>query len=305
MQANAQLEESLQKLVERFRALTAKHFQELKPIGDASTEIEPIAEQDRGSFLCHLKRLSAAIISVRKNPNNSPPVRDLPVPPYDLFLPFRSETAAGNDASVWAKAISTFNDRVQELSENWAPFSSDSTAEPGALINPELLLLRTRIVKQFEKCNDLTTDFDLFDPSRKAYIDLFERKLTTSVMSADDFRDFITSLDMVFWEGLPNVVRGWQAGFDLPLDLPQKTMAVIQGETFRQIHKLRNKSNHDDTNKQRELAPIYQTLIGVPAISRDDSERWLSLQIAVLENLATTLEQLNRTLGSSKRDAGS
>jgi hypothetical protein len=302
MQANEELKQSLQKLVERFSSLTAKHFQELKPIGEALTEITPADEKDTETFLRNLQGLSAAVISVRKKTDKSSPVKDLPIPPYDLFLPFRSATAQKESASL-AEAIGILNDTVQQLSNHWAPFAAVSLATTQTLSNPDLQLLRGRIMGQFEKSSELT-GFDLFEPTRKASFDLFERKILNPVMSADDFKLFITSLNMVFWEGLPNLVREWQPGKDLPFALTQPTLAVIKGEAFRHMRHLRNKSSHDDPDAQRELAPIYQSLIGVRSLTRDDSELWLKLQIAVLENLASALDELSRTLELSKRSGG-
>lgn len=298
MQANEQLKQSLQKLVERFNSLIPKYFQELKPIGAALSEIKPADEKDRETFLRNLQSLSAAVISVRKKTDKSSPVKDLPVPPYDLFLPFRSATVTNQTASL-AEAIRSLNETVQQLSNDWAPFADVSLATTKTLSNPDLQLLRSRIMGQFEKSSELA-GFDLFEPTRKASLDLFERKILKPVTTADDFKLFVTSLNMVFWEGLPNLVREWQPGKDLPFALTRSTLAVIKGEAFRQMRTLRNKSNHDDPDCQRDLAPIYQSLIGVRSLSRDDSERWLKLQIAVMENLASALEQLSRTLEPAK-----
>jgi hypothetical protein len=301
VEANEQFEEGLRKLVERFNALAPRCFEELKPIGDALPTINRINEKDQGLFLRDLKRLSAAVIKVRKKPENSASTKDLPVPPYDLFLPFRSEGPA-TDAAVFDKAIGTFNKTVQQLADTWAPYATYSAALTQNPTNPKLHSLRDRIVEQIDRCNVLTVDFDLFKPSLKAYTDLVHRKLAAPVSSVDDFRSFITSLHQVIWEGLPNEVQKWKQGQSLPFNLTDEAWSIIRGETFRQINRLRNKANHDDTDARRELAPIYQKLIGVSAIPRDDSRLWLELQIGLLENLASSLEQLSRTLASSKRN---
>jgi hypothetical protein len=297
VQVNTQLADNLQKLMEQFRTLTSKHFQELKPIGDALIEIKRSEGKDK-EFVRNLKTLSSAVIAVRKEPRNSASVRNLTVPPYDLFLPFKSNSTGRNDSAVFDDAaIKTFNEAIQQLNEHWAPFAvAQETREPN-LSNPDLRLLRVRILAQFEKCNDLS-EFDLFKPTLKAHTDLFERKIATAVTRHDEFRTFITSLCQVFCEGLPNEVQKWQTGQALPLDLNQRTLDVIKGKAFSQIRRLRNKINHDDPDARLELAPIYQSLIGERGISSDDSERWLALQIAILENLASALEQLSRTLES-------
>jgi hypothetical protein len=301
VEAHEQFEESLRKLVERFNALAPRHFEELRPIGDALSSIKPTNEKDKSLFLRDLKSLSAAVICVRKRTENSAAAKDVPVPPYDLFLPFRSE-APKPDAAVFDKAISSFNKTVQELSDTWAPYATVSTSVTQNLTNPKLQLLRDRIVEQIDRCNVLIVDFDLFKPSLKAYTDLIHRKLAVTVTSVDDFKSFIASLHQVICEGLPNEVRKWQLGQTLPLNLTQQALTIIKGEAFRHINILRNKSSHDDADARRELAPIYQKLIGVPAIPRDDSELWLGLQIGLLENLASSLEQLSRTLEASQRN---
>lgn len=300
MQQNTHLEESLQNLVDEFRMLTSKYFQELRPIGAALMEIKPCGGKDKESFIRSLKTLSAAVIAVRKEKKNPPPVRALSVPPYDLFLPFKAESIGSDDSEVFAGVIKTFNERMDQLKDHWSPFNDTPTTEMRN--SSDLELLRHRILAQFDKCNDLA-EFDLFKPTLKAQTDLFVRKIVTAANSADDFRGFISSLYQVFWEGLPNEVQKWQSGQNLPLKLTQPMLDVIKGESFRQMRKLRHKSSHDDPDTRAELAPIYQSLIGVRAISGEDSHRWLDLQIAVLENLASALEQLSRTLESSKRNA--
>src|ERR1041385_5992740 len=121
MQVNTQVADSLETFIKQFRTLTSKHFDELRPIGDAVMEIKPCQVEDRETFMRSLKTLSAAVITVRKEQRNSPSVRGLPVPPYDLFLPFKAVGIGSDNPEVLASVIKSFNEGMDQLKDHWSP----------------------------------------------------------------------------------------------------------------------------------------------------------------------------------------
>jgi len=308
MDANRLLENSLKKFGERFLALAPNHFSALKPVGDTIESICKLEGHEVAMFPVNLVRLAEAVIEVRKNPESPAALKDLPVLPYDLWLSFKVEGAPQVASEASDAAMQVFDEKMCELANVWKAFAESQIDESK---NPDAQLQQfyARIHLQYHRCNGCFSEVvgeKLFNPTADAYAEFFESKIVTRVRSADDFKVFIICLNNVFYECLQASVKAWQSGQPVPDSLGQvaKPMEIIKGQSFRELKILRNKPVHNDSNALRTLAPIYNRLIGegignrtVKAINPDNEEQWLSLQKAVLEMLASSLEDLRRAFG--------
>jgi hypothetical protein len=115
--AHTILEDSLERLVAKVDELAATHPLELQPIRAALAEINSNGV-DAGSFQASLIKLAEAVIYVRKHPGSPSRLRDLPIPPYDLWLPFKARDLASSDPEDIADAIKIFKEFNHKVSVN-------------------------------------------------------------------------------------------------------------------------------------------------------------------------------------------
>src|ERR1035438_6103414 len=111
MESDKLLEESLSRFDERFRVLAPKFFAELRPLGDVIEAIDLKPEP----FVESLLRFSDAVVAARKNMA----LRDLPVPPYDLWLQFKAEHVYEWDPQALADANHIFQEKIRGIASLW------------------------------------------------------------------------------------------------------------------------------------------------------------------------------------------
>jgi hypothetical protein len=103
------LESSLNKLAAKLDELGADHSSELDRIRDALVQIA-IRGLEVDDFTRNLKDLAEAVIHVRTKPGNTASLRELPVPPYDLWLPFKADDLADSDPHDLDDAVRIFKE---------------------------------------------------------------------------------------------------------------------------------------------------------------------------------------------------
>ncbi|MGB9179543.1 MAG: hypothetical protein WCB68_09905 [Pyrinomonadaceae bacterium] len=112
MTANELLKSSLNTLATKLGEFPDEHSSEFQPISKVLNEItERGMETD--AFRKNLKELAEAVIQVRKSSPSR--FRELPVPPYDLWLPFKAEDLTPTDSVDLEEAKQIFNHKVTEL----------------------------------------------------------------------------------------------------------------------------------------------------------------------------------------------
>jgi hypothetical protein len=306
MEANNLLEDSLKKFAERFRAMAPKHFAELRPIGNVIRALSAPDSLNEGAFVKNLVNLSEAVIEVRKNPASPPSFRELPIPPYDLWLPFKAHGAALEPKDL-NKANDVFSKQVGELASTWELVeamhenSLESFAQRSS--EPELESLRNGIMNLYEYCNkrcSIVTKAPLFEASQTACNDLFVRVIPAPVASEAEFDRLSLALYKVFDDRLRNDVR--QPKPDKPLPAPlSEVVTLLHNGSFKYLGALRNKSAaHDQKEAAWKLVPIYEELIGARAIAPDDAKKWLELQKALLQMLFGVLRDVRRVFEAAE-----
>lgn len=304
-QANGLLKESLNKLMKKLEKLEGDQLLEFQPIGDAIIEIQA-ADNSESSFIKNLIKLSDVVIEARKRTGS--PLQDLPVPPYDLWLPFKVESLAPQSPEDLVKAFEIFSGELSGIASHWRPIASmlRKSSEPKST-DHELVELRDRMVDKLDDCNDcysanIEKGKRLFNPTEGATHELFFRVIPVPVTSARDFSTFIIALYRVFDEGLPSEVRQWKKHkHDLPASVLRVAEEVLEGESFTHMGILRNKfAVHDAKEEAATLAPIFHKLIGARSIATDDGPSWLRLQKAVLRMLLPVLNDVCLILNSSE-----
>jgi len=111
--ANKLLEDSLNSLASKLGELAASHSSELQPISATLAEIDA-RSTDITSFKRNLKALAGAVIVVRKS--SAPPLlKELPIPPYDLWLPFVAQDANVPVDENLKDAMRIFGEKVNTL----------------------------------------------------------------------------------------------------------------------------------------------------------------------------------------------
>jgi hypothetical protein len=285
MEANILLEESLSRFDEKFRVLGPKFVSELRPLGDviASIELQP------EPFFDNLLKFADAVVAVRKNTA----LRDLPVPPYDLWLPFKAEQVFKWDPSALEGANGIFQKRIRGLASLWRMIMDiQPTPQPS---DPELTRLRDEIERLMESCNKRCSaliESQLFEPSKTLCNELFLRLIPTYVASEADFDRLVSHLYMAFDEKLRVDVRQRKPERSLPAPLARVAEVLHEGP-FRHLGTLRNKTvGHDHKEDAYKVAPIYQHLVKKMAIDRDDIATWQHLQKALLEMLVGVLKEV-------------
>lgn len=114
MDANKLLGNSLDALTAKLKELVEDYPTELKPICDVLGSITAHGE-DANVFRRDLKDLAEAVIHVRTRPGSPVRFRELPVPPYDLWLPFKAEDLTPSDPEDILDAVRIFNHKVSDL----------------------------------------------------------------------------------------------------------------------------------------------------------------------------------------------
>lgn len=131
MSPNNLLRNSLDVLATKLGELTEDYPSELKPICDVLATITSRGEE-AGEFRRNLKDLAEAVIHVRTRPGSPPRFRELPVPPYDLWLPFKAEDLTPSDPEDIVDAVRIFNHKVSELAfSHCYADNTEKDARPG------------------------------------------------------------------------------------------------------------------------------------------------------------------------------
>ena len=298
------LRKSLDRLNERVQDLDEDEDLEFQDVGDAVMRIQETASEESVTFIENLVTLSKAVIKVRTRSKGR--LRDLPVTPYDLWLPFKAKGSTLREPIYDADVIKVFNEEINDIASRWRPIAARlrRRTEPKP-IDQDLLNLRDRILDQYNYCNNCSSGaikglriFKAPEESGTTELsgatELFVRILPIPVTCPADFKVFIGSLHQVFYESLKN----FKASVSNHPDPARFTnaMEIINGEAFKSLNVLRNKWSHADSNAAQTLAPIYEKLVGVTAIERDNATAWLTLQKAILKMLAGTLDSLALSL---------
>jgi hypothetical protein len=114
MTANVLLEDSLERLTKKLNELMVNHATELQPICTALTNMTNRG-MDADGFRRDLKELADAVITVRKASGAPPLFRELPVPPYDLWLPFKAADLTPADALDLSEPAQILNHKVTAM----------------------------------------------------------------------------------------------------------------------------------------------------------------------------------------------
>lgn len=114
MTANVLLEDSLERLAKKLNELMDNYAAELQPICAALTTMINRGMETDG-FRRDLKDLADAVITVRKTSGAPAPFRELPVPPYDLWLPFKAADLTPADAQDLSEPARILNHKVTAM----------------------------------------------------------------------------------------------------------------------------------------------------------------------------------------------
>jgi hypothetical protein len=304
--ANELLEESLRVFGEKFNRVLVDQFTQLTPIGDALKQIRARGAGDPACFVRNLVDLSSAIIQVRNAVDFSTAVvigkssdatlGSFPVPPYDLWLPFKAEDLTPGPAEGLDEAVQIFESSV---AAKWIKLETPS----GGNADHELADLAAKISDRFSECNQHCVDAvqrQLFSPSDlRDSLDLFMHRLPQPVASGVEFEIFITAVFKVFYDGFNKKVEGWEKSRAFPEPLPKVAAILLSGESANFIRLLRNKMLHPtDAEAIRKVADITEKLIGRRVIAPDNRAAWLSLQKEVARRQLRVLEDVCDVFGS-------
>lgn len=296
MEANDLLKECLRKFEERFAPLAKQFTSVLRPLGETIARIELQPEP----FVENLWRFSDAIVTAR---SLRAELKDLPVPPYDLWLPFKADHVPECDPVALAEASKVFQERIASLARLWRMTPESELKET----DKELRGLLNELVSLRQACNKscsavLSIKGPLFESSQTVWDELHLR-IPTYVTSEDDFDRLVSRLYMAFDEGLRTDVRKWPRSGPLPVPLP-RVAEVLHKSSFRHLGTLRNKtSDHDHKEEAFEVTPIYRELIKKSSIDRDDVTSWQQLQKALLEMLVGVLKEVRECFEETSNDA--
>lgn len=115
------LKADLEKFSKNFADVARTHFAELKCVGDVvEVLIDKIDSGDfqAASFVFNIMTFSDAVIKVRTDYKSIPALKTLPVPPYDLWLPFKAKGKPVEPEAL-AKANEIFMEKLRELMSTW------------------------------------------------------------------------------------------------------------------------------------------------------------------------------------------
>jgi hypothetical protein len=108
------LEDSLEKLTKKLTELMVTYPAELQPICAALNTIVSRGMNTDG-FRRDLKDLAEAVITVRRTSGAPAPFRELPVPPYDLWLPFKAADLTPADAEDLSEPAQVLNHKITAM----------------------------------------------------------------------------------------------------------------------------------------------------------------------------------------------
>jgi hypothetical protein len=299
------LKESLSKLNNRLKEMGPAEFVEFQPIGDLIVYVQREGNSEP-NFIKNLITVTNALVRARKNPGNT--LKDLPMLPYDLWLPFKANGAASIPAEALNEAAQIFDDGLKEIASRWGQIAGLlPTNAPTKPADQELLKLRDCLLDHFEYCNNWYSvhfgkNKKFFNPSDEAFKELFFRMIPTPVANSREFGSFIISLYRVFDEGMPKEIRQWkQHKQELSPPLLKVASEIFESESYNQFEILRHKfAVHDQEGLASTMAPIFHNLIGERVIARDDASKFLALQKALLTLLSEVLGQVRVVFNSSQ-----
>ena len=112
--ADKLLEDSLSRLAAKLDEFAVDYPAELRPICEA---VKNIAEggMETTDFKTNIRSLAQAVIDVRTKSGSPSRFRELPIPPYDLWLPFKADDLAPADTEDLDGVALIFNHRVSEM----------------------------------------------------------------------------------------------------------------------------------------------------------------------------------------------
>jgi hypothetical protein len=285
MDANRTLEESLGRFDDQFVNLAQAYTSQLKPVFDVITSIELQPEP----FVENLLKFSDAVVTVRRHVD----LRDLEVPPYDLWLPFKTGMTQQWEPQGLEEAKQILQGRIV----SWAQYIRNVVPiqAPERPKDPELVKLGGQIESLIEACNrqcDAVVKSPLFAPSAPVYLELIARQIPSYVTSEVEFDRLLMYLYMAFDEKLRDEIRKWKPGQSLRPPLTPIAKELHEGP-FHYLGILRNATaGHDQKQDVHRVTKIYQELIHRPAIDREDIAGWQSLQKALLEMLVDVLKRV-------------
>jgi hypothetical protein len=93
--AELELEVGMKKLTQAISCVPEGERNALAPINAALTSLgQSMEAEDHTAFVCSLVDLADAVIEVRKKAQpGGGPLAEIPVPPYDLWLPFKADAS--------------------------------------------------------------------------------------------------------------------------------------------------------------------------------------------------------------------
>ena len=97
IKANQLLKESLDGLAGALGDLGTDYASDLKPIREALAKNNERGTDTDDWFIRNLKDIAEAVITVRKAHRSEPLLGKLPIPPYDLWLPFKAKDSTDSD----------------------------------------------------------------------------------------------------------------------------------------------------------------------------------------------------------------
>jgi len=92
-----QLDNAIENLFSELKNLEGEHKSELLPVLKAINLFKPNETGDQKQFLNDLINLSEAVIEISYKKQLSLLYRKLTLPPYDLFLPFKSKSLSNSE----------------------------------------------------------------------------------------------------------------------------------------------------------------------------------------------------------------
>lgn len=297
------LEGEMKKFAHKFGDVAAAHFTSLEPFGNEIVRLLQVMEDDvrTEAFVARLVDFSRAVLEIQKESKSMPVLKELPLPSYDLWLPFKAKSK-NPEAKYLDEANRVFKESLAEMVTTWRRLEQvrrrEDLATSTKRADPALEALRDAILNLYEYCNKCCAAITanktpLFAPSQTAHSNLFVRLMPYAVECEADFDRFILGLYLVFDERLRTDVR--QRDHQLP-DPLAKISQILHTGHFRDLGLLRNTTTeaHDHKEESWNVVSIYQRLIGVrKPIAADDSTNWRRLQEAVLQMLLAVLRDVS------------
>jgi hypothetical protein len=135
--AELELEASMKKLAEAISRVPEGERNALAPVNAALTSLEQsMKAEDHKTFVCCLVDLADAVIEVRKKAQaGGGPLAEIPVPHYDLWLPFKADSLRTSDKpsphdAAWKAVINRrVGSYVSSSREASEPRNTESTKD--------------------------------------------------------------------------------------------------------------------------------------------------------------------------------